>query len=161
VNLEYELYHSSLSPGNVTCRSRASKVGHCMVRRPVASKKCHALGRRTGTDPVPCWDMSRFKQPSDTLAASSGLGRPSMIASESNQIPESWGSGGVADKPLVAPLPKEIATFLLDYREIFDVSLQVKQLERPRNILPPQFADPTSRTSHGTNPAHGSLSKKR
>jgi integrase len=44
-----------------------------------------------------CWDMSRFKQPSDTLAASSGFGRRSMIASESNQIPESRGSGRVAE----------------------------------------------------------------
>src|SRR5260370_31404152 len=35
-----------------------------------------------------CWDMSRFKQPSDTLAASSGFGRRSMIASESNRILE-------------------------------------------------------------------------
>src|ERR1700730_12612696 len=45
-----------------------------------------------------CWDMSRFKRPSDTLAASSGFGRRSMIASESNQIAESpRGSGRVAD----------------------------------------------------------------
>src|SRR6202011_2903758 len=44
-----------------------------------------------------CWDMSRFKQPSDTLAASSGFGRRSMIVSESNQIPESRGFGRVAD----------------------------------------------------------------
>jgi len=44
-----------------------------------------------------CWDMSRFKQPSDILAASSGFGRRSMIASESNQIPEARGSGRVAD----------------------------------------------------------------
>src|SRR5258705_3887062 len=45
-----------------------------------------------------CWDMSRFKRPSVTLAASSGFGRRSMIASESNQIPESpGGSGRVAD----------------------------------------------------------------
>jgi hypothetical protein len=48
-----------------------------------------------------CWDMSRFKQPSDTLAASSGFDRRSMIASESNQIPESRGSGRVADHPVV------------------------------------------------------------
>jgi hypothetical protein len=46
-----------------------------------------------------CWDMSRFKRPSDTLAASSGFGRRSMIASESNQIAESRGSGRVADQP--------------------------------------------------------------
>jgi hypothetical protein len=32
------------------------------------------------------WDMSRFKRPSDTLAASSEFGQRSMIASESNQI---------------------------------------------------------------------------
>ena len=44
-----------------------------------------------------CWDTSRFKRPSDTLAASSGFGRRSMIASESNQIPESRGSGRVAE----------------------------------------------------------------
>jgi hypothetical protein len=42
-----------------------------------------------------CWDMSRFKQPSDTLAASSGFDRRSMIASESNQIPESRGLEGL------------------------------------------------------------------
>ena len=47
-----------------------------------------------------CWDISRFKRPSDTLAASSGFGRRSMIASESNQIAESpGGSGRVADNP--------------------------------------------------------------
>jgi hypothetical protein len=28
-----------------------------------------------------CWDMSQFKRPSDTLAASSGFGLRSMIAS--------------------------------------------------------------------------------
>jgi hypothetical protein len=49
-----------------------------------------------------CWDMSRFKQPSDTLAASSGFGRRSMIASESNQVAESpGGSGRVADVHVV------------------------------------------------------------
>jgi hypothetical protein len=46
------------------------------------------------------WDMSRLKRPSDTLAASSGFGRRSMIASKSNQIAESsGGSGRVADHP--------------------------------------------------------------
>src|SRR5271168_2534840 len=49
------------------------------------------------------WDTSRFKRPSDTMAASSGYGRRSMIASESNQIPESRGSGRVADKPGAIP----------------------------------------------------------
>jgi hypothetical protein len=42
----------------------------------------------------------------------------------------------IADKPLVAPLPREIAAFLLDCRWIFDVSLQAKQLEQARNIPP-------------------------
>ena len=51
-----------------------------------------------------CWDMSRFKRPSDTLAASSGFGRRSMIASESNQIAESPGrSGRVADNTDTTP----------------------------------------------------------
>src|SRR3984893_5738311 len=51
-----------------------------------------------------CSDMSRFKRPSDTLAASSGFGRRSMIASESNQIAESpGGSGRVADDPTGTP----------------------------------------------------------
>jgi hypothetical protein len=47
-----------------------------------------------------CWDMSRFRRSSDTLAASSGFGRWSMITPESNQIAESpGGSGRVADNP--------------------------------------------------------------
>src|SRR5260370_38940921 len=46
-----------------------------------------------------CWDMPRFKQLSDTLAASSGFGRRSMIASESNQIAESPGDSGTRTLP--------------------------------------------------------------
>src|SRR6266851_4702703 len=54
-----------------------------------------------------CWDMSRFKRPSDTLAASSGFGRRSMIASESNQIAESLGgSGRVGDYTDTCHLPR-------------------------------------------------------
>jgi hypothetical protein len=47
-----------------------------------------------------------------------------------------WDSFRVGDKPFVSPLPKEIAAFLLDCRYISGVSLQAKQLERPRNIPP-------------------------
>jgi hypothetical protein len=52
---------------------------------------CATLQEANWSRSSSCWDMSRFKQPSDTLAASTGFGRRSMIASESNQIAESPG----------------------------------------------------------------------
>jgi hypothetical protein len=51
------------------------------------------------------------------LAASSGFGRQSMIASESNQIPESRGSGRVADKPGV----ERLSEFKSVRRHSFDI----------------------------------------
>src|ERR1700674_4385677 len=64
---------------------------------------CATLQEANWSRSSSCWDMSRFKRPSDTLAASSGFGRRSMIASESNQIAESpGGSGRVADHAEVA-----------------------------------------------------------
>jgi hypothetical protein len=44
------------------------------------------------------------------LAASSGFDRRSMIASESNQIPESRGSGRVADYPPGTPEKDGLST---------------------------------------------------
>jgi integrase len=69
---------------------------HDLRRRALV---CATLQEANWNRSSSCWDMSQFKQPSDTLAASSGFGRQSMIASESNQIPELRGSGRVADKP--------------------------------------------------------------
>src|SRR4051812_28034135 len=66
--------------------------------RRTCARLCHASGGELEQIQF-LLDMSRFKQPSDTLAASSGFGRRSMIASESNQIPESRSSGRVADHP--------------------------------------------------------------
>src|ERR1700730_11167324 len=61
-----------------------------------------------------CWDMSRFKRPSDTLAASSGFGRRSMLASESHQIPAALGcSGRVADHPPGTMLPDATGNYRL------------------------------------------------
>ena len=54
--------------------------------RRTCARLCHASGGELEQIQF-LRDMSRFKQPSDTLAASSGFGRRSMIASESNQIP--------------------------------------------------------------------------
>jgi hypothetical protein len=70
--------------------------------RRTCARLCHAAGGELEQIQFLLGHVSRFKQPSDTLAASSGFGRRSMIASESNQIPESRGSGRVADNPLRA-----------------------------------------------------------
>jgi hypothetical protein len=76
---------------------------------------CATLQEANWSRSSSCWDMSRFKQPSDTLAASSGFGRRSMIASESNQIAESpGGSGRVGDQPPGIPQDSEFPGQAMD-----------------------------------------------
>jgi creatinine amidohydrolase len=85
------------------------------------------------------WDMSRFKQPSDTLAASSGFGRQSMIASESNQIAESPGrSGRVADHPGVDPFRQpccQCCQSQLSYTSHVAIQIRERLMNRRQRLL--------------------------
>jgi hypothetical protein len=67
--------------------------------RRTCARLCHAAGGELEQIQFLLGHVS-VQRPSDTLAASSGFSRRSMIASELNQIAESaGGSGRVADKP--------------------------------------------------------------